>query len=516
MADEEQPLLDKIQDIAYRRGIAFPAAEIYGGLSGVFEYGPIGTLMRRKIINFWREYFVKSENHFEIEGAIILPEKVFEGSGHLAKFCDPLIQCKNCKSMYRADKIIEENLKQNVDGLSVDELDKIIAKNKLTCPRCKGEFMNAREFNLMLRTEIGSTEGNVAYLRPETAQNIFTSFKRIAHTMRAQLPFGIAQVGKVYRNEISPRQFIIRVREFTQMELEVFFAEDQLDNPPNFEEVADEVLPILTREQQAKNIRIPLEVTAEEAARKKILPNAAMTYYLAKEKIFFEELGVDRDLVRFRHMLPNETPHYSGGNFDLEVNLSIGWTEVVGNAFRQQHDLISHENHSGTKMATQYVNGNVIPYVIEPSIGVGRTLYCILESCYRETKDREWTWFQFPPTVSPYDVQVCPLMKKDGLEERALEIFEDLKAEGLEVIFDSTGKIGKRYARADEIGIPYCITIDYDTLDDDTVTIRDRDTMEQIRVTTEDLADVLVLLLSQEYAFNEIEKVLKELEENEE
>ncbi|MBN1330861.1 MAG: glycine--tRNA ligase [Candidatus Heimdallarchaeota archaeon] len=516
MAKEEQSLLDKIQDVSYRRGIAFPAAEIYGGLSGVFEYGPIGTLMRRKIINFWREYFVKSENHYEIEGAIILPEKVFEGSGHLAKFCDPLIQCKNCKSMYRADKVIEESLKQNVDGLLADELDKIIAKNKLTCPRCKGEFMNAREFNLMLKTEIGSTEGIIAYLRPETAQNIFTSFKRIAHTMRAQLPFGIAQVGKVYRNEISPRQFIIRVREFTQMELEVFFAEDQLDNPPNFEEVADELLPILTREQQAKNIEKPLEVTAEEAAKKKVLPNAAMAYYLAKEKIFFEEVGVNPDLIRFRHMLPKETPHYSGGNFDLEVKLSIGWTEVVGNAFRQQHDLKSHEGFSGTKMATQYGNDNIIPYVIEPSIGVGRTLYCILESCYRETEDREWTWFQFPPTVSPYDVQVCPLMKKDGLEERALEIFEDLKAEGMEVIFDSSGKIGKRYARADEIGIPYSVTIDYDTLNDDTVTIRDRDTMEQIRIACEDLADVLVLLLSEEYAFNEIEKVLKELEENEE
>jgi len=418
--------------------------------------------------------------------------------------------------MFRADKVIEDKLKQNVDGLNLDELDKIITKNNLTCPNCDGQFMNAREFNLMLKTEVGSVEGNVAYLRPETAQNIFTSFKRIAHCMRAKLPFGIAQVGKVYRNEISPRQFIIRVREFTQMELEVFFAEDQLNDPPRFEEIADEVLPILTREQQKKGDEEPLRVTAAEAVKKQILPNAAMAYYLVKEKILFEEIGIKPELIRFRHMLPKETPHYSGGNFDLEVKLSIGWTEVVGNAFRQQHDITSHENASKTKMGIQHTNGNVIPYVIEPSIGVGRTLYCILESCYRETDDREWTWFQFPATVSPYDVQVCPLMKKDGLDEKALEVFADLKAEGLEVMFDNTGKIGKRYARSDEIGTPYCVTIDYDTLEDDTVTIRDRDTMEQVRVPVEDLAYTLFLLLSREYAFTEIDKILEEIEEEDE
>jgi len=514
MSKKEQTMLEKIQDVSYRRGIAFPAADIYGGLSGVFEYGPIGTLMRHKLISFWREYFVKSEGHYEIEGAIILPEKVFEASGHLAKFCDPLIQCKTCKSMYRADKIIEEQLSQNADGLSPEELDKIISKNKLTCPRDNGEFMKAREFNLMLKTAVGSTEGIIAYLRPETAQNIFTSFKRIAHTMRAKLPFGIAQVGKVYRNEISPRQFIIRVREFTQMELEVFFAEEQLNDPPNYQEVADEILPLLTRDDQAKEVTEAKGITVDEAVKQKILPNAAMGYYLAKEKILFEEVGIKPELIRFRHMLPKETPHYSGGNFDLEVNLSIGWTEVVGNAFRQQHDLISHEKHSKTKMGTQHTNGNVIPFVIEPSIGVGRTLYCILESCYRETDDRDWTWFQFPSTISPYDVQVNPLMKKDGLEELALQIFEDLQAEGMEVVFDSSGKIGKRYARADEIGTPYCVTIDYDTKEDDTVTIRDRDTMEQIRVAIEDLTDVLVLLLSGEYKFKEVEKMLEEEEDS--
>ncbi|MHA1640034.1 MAG: glycine--tRNA ligase [Candidatus Heimdallarchaeota archaeon] len=515
-AKKDRSLLEKIQDVAYRRGIAFPAADIYGGLSGVFDFGPIGTLMRQKLIAFWREYFVKSEGHYEIEGAIILPEKVFKASGHLEKFCDPLVQCTKCKSMFRADKIIEEKLQQNADGLTPKELDKIIQENNLCCPKCGGAFMNAREFNLMLRTEVGSVEGNVAYLRPETAQNIFTNFKRIAHTMRAKLPFGIAQVGKVYRNEISPRQFIIRVREFTQMELEVFFAKEQLNDPPNFIEVADEELPILTRELQKKGIEKPIKRTAEKAIEEKLLPNAAMAYYLAKEKILFEEIGIKPEMIRFRHMLPKETPHYSGGNYDLEVKLSIGWTEVVGNAFRQQHDLKSHEKESNTKMGIQHTNGNVIPYVIEPSIGVGRTLYCVLESCYRETDDREWTWFQFPPTIAPYDVKVCPLMKKDGLEEKALELFEELKEEGLEATFDSSGKIGKRYARADEIGIPYCVTIDYQTLEDETITIRDRDSMEQIRVEREELVDVLILLLSGENSFTEIKKLLVEDEQQKE
>lgn len=510
ISEKKQPLLDKIQDVSLRRGIAYPTGEIYGGLSGAFDYGPLGTLMRLKLINFWREYFVKDENHFEVEGSLIIPEKVFEASGHLAKFNDPLVQCKSCKSMFRADKIIEENLDQNADGLSLEELDKIISKNKLKCPSCKGDFMNAREFNLMLKTEVGSVSGNVAYLRPETAQNIFTSFKRISHAMRAKLPFGVAQVGKVYRNEISPRQFIIRVREFKQMELEVFFAEDQLDDPPRFEELADELLPILTREQQAKGIQEPTLISAADAVKKKILPNAAMAYYLVKEKILFEEVGVNPELIRFRHMLPKETPHYSGGNFDLEVKLSVGWTEIVGNAFRQQHDLTSHEKASKTKMRIQHTEGNVIPFVIEPSIGVGRTMYCVLESCYRETDDREWTWFQFPSTIAPYDVQVCPLMKKDGLDEKALEIFEELKSEGFDAIFDNTGKIGKRYARSDEIGTPYCVTIDYDTLQDDTVTIRDRDTMEQIRVPNEELSDAIVLLLTGEYGLKELEDILKE------
>ena len=508
--NDKQPLLDKIQDVAFRRGIAFPAADIYGGLAGAFDYGPIGTLMRQKLINFWRDYFVKTEGHYEIEGSIILPAKVFEASGHLAKFCDPLVQCKECKSMFRADKIIEEKLDQNADGLTPKELDEIISKNKLTCPSCDGVFMKAREFNLMLKTQVGSVEGNVAYLRPETAQNIFTNFKRISHSMRAKLPFGIAQVGKVYRNEISPRQFIIRVREFKQMELEVFFAKEQLDNPPNFEDIADEELPLLTREMQAEGKTKAKKMTVTKAVKNKIIPNAAMGYYLAKEKILFEEVGVDTERLRFRHMLPKETPHYSGGNFDLEVELSIGWTEIVGNAFRQQHDLTSHEKHSGTKMAVQHTTGNVIPYVIEPSIGVGRTLYCVLESCYRETEDRDWTWFQFPPTISAYDVHVYPLMKKDGLEEKAEEIFEDLKGEGLEATFDTSGKIGKRYARADEIGTPYCVTIDYDTLKDDSVTIRDRDTMKQVRVAAEDLADVLILLLAGEYEFDEIENIISE------
>jgi glycyl-tRNA synthetase len=510
ITEKKQPMLDKIQDVSFRRGIAYPTGEIYGGLSGAFDYGPLGTLMRLKLINFWREYFVKDENHFEVEGSLIIPEKVFEASGHLAKFNDPLVQCKSCKSMFRADKIIEDKLDQNADGLSPEELDKIINKNKLKCPSCDGEFMNAREFNLMLKTEVGSVKGNVAYLRPETAQNIFTSFKRISHAMRAKLPFGVAQVGKVYRNEISPRQFIIRVREFKQMELEVFFAEDQLDDPPRFEELADEKLPLLTREQQAKGIEEPTLISAADAVKKKILPNAAMAYYLVKEKILFEEVGVDPELIRFRHMLPKETPHYSGGNFDLEVKLSIGWTEIVGNAYRQQHDLTSHEKFSKTKLNIQHTSGNVIPHVVEPSIGVGRTLYCILESCYRETDDRDWTWFQFPSTISPYDVQVCPLMKKDGLNEKALEIFEELKTEGFETLFDNTGKIGKRYARSDEIGTPYCVTIDYDTLKDETMTIRDRDTMEQVRVHQEDLSDALVYLLSGEFEFKELEDILKE------
>ncbi|MEA2071643.1 MAG: glycine--tRNA ligase [Asgard group archaeon] len=505
----EQSLMEKIQDVSLRRGIAFPTAEIHGGIAGAYDFGPIGTLMQQNLLKFWRDYFIKLEGHYEITGSLILPERVFEASGHLEKFCDPLVQCKKCKGMFRADKIIEKALEKNADGLSLQELDEIISENELNCPFCEGDFMKAREFNLMLRTHVGPFEENVAYMRPETAQNIFTGFKRIAHVMRAKLPFGIAQVGKVYRNEISPRQFLVRVREFTQMELEVFYAKDQLDKPPHFEELADEVLPILTREQQAKNETEAMEVTVREAVEKEIVPNAAMAYYMAKEKILFEAVGIAKEMIRFRHMLPEETPFYSGGNYDLEVKLSIGWTEVVGNAFRQQHDLKTHQKASNTKMKIQHEQGSVIPYVVEPSIGIERVIYCVLESCYRETEDRDWTWFQFPATIAPISVKVYPLMKKDGLAEKAHEVYLQLLDEGFEVDYDESGKIGKRYARADEIGTLYCITIDYDTLKDDTVTIRDRDTMEQIRVEIQELGDILILLLTEEYSFEEMEEALK-------
>ncbi|TFF85208.1 glycine--tRNA ligase, partial [Candidatus Heimdallarchaeota archaeon] len=202
MAKDDKTLLEKIQEVSLRRGIAFPAAEIYGGIAGAFDFGPIGTLLRHNLEGFWREFFVKDEGHFEITGSLILPEKVFEASGHLEKFCDPLVQCKECKSMFRADKIIEEQLQKEADGLTTDELDKIFSEEDLKCPNCQGEFMPSRKFNLMLRTHVGPFEENISYMRPETAQNIFTSFRRIAHSMRAKLPFGIAQVGKVYRNEI--------------------------------------------------------------------------------------------------------------------------------------------------------------------------------------------------------------------------------------------------------------------------------------------------------------------------
>ena len=488
--------IEKIIDIAKKRGFIFQSSEIYGGMSGFFDYGPIGTVMKNKIENFWREFFVKSGNNiFEISSRTIVPEAIWQASGHLKDFVDPITQCLSCKSMFRADNLIEEATGKFVEGAKSDELTKIIKENKIKCPKCKGQLGDVRIFNLMLKTNVGPVEGADAYLRPETAQGIFTNFKNILNSTRAKLPFGVAQVGISYRNEISPRQWLIRLREFNQMEIE-FFINPKEPEQPDFSEIAKKKLKIVTREEQKKGGKA-VEMTAEDAVKKGIVPNQWVVYFMLKELEWYQQLGLPLEALRHRHMLPEETPHYSKGNFDMEIKFDFGWKEVVGNAYRGDFDLQIHMKHSGKDLTFLEDGQKIVPHVIEPSFGLDRTFYAILLHCFVEDKERGWDWFRFPPKIAPFVAAVYPLVSKDSLPEKAIEIFNSLK-ECCDVFYDQAGSIGKRYARADEIGTLVAITVDHQSLEDDTVTVRDRDTAKQVRVNASELKNILWKILEGE------------------
>ncbi len=482
--------LEDIQRLCLSRGIIYPTAEIYGGLSGCFDYGPVGVLIKRRFLEYWREFFIKSvDNIVEVDGAVVLPEKVLIASGHVESFVDPITQCKKCKSIYRADNFIEEKTGRFVEGKSPEELTKIIKQEKLVCPNCKGELGEVKFFNLMFKTFAGPTGDQPAYLRPESAQNIFTSFERVFRSVRGKLPLGIAQHGHAFRNEISARQFVIRSREFNQIEIEMFFDPDN-EGCAEFDEVKDKEIVLMTREAQLKGDQ-PIKIKVGEAVEKRVLPNKWMGYFLAKEFEFFKSLGIKEDNMRFRHMLPEETPHYSGGNFDLEIKFDFGWKEVVGNAYRTDHDLKNHSKFSGEDLSVSLPDGRkILPHVVEPSFGLERILYAVLLESFVDDKERGWVWLRLPKRLAPFVAGVYPLVNKDKLPEKARNVYKDLKKK-FDVFFDDTGSIGKRYARADEIGVPFGITIDYQTLEDDTVTVRDRDSTKQERVKISHLEEFL-------------------------
>jgi glycyl-tRNA synthetase len=497
-------LSKKIVEICKKRGIIFPAAEIYGGVAGFFEYGPIGVLMKRKLENYWLEYFVKAEeNIFEINGCVILPDFVWKASGHLKSFVDPLVKCKKCKIAHRADDLVERKTGKSAESLSIEDLGKIIKEKGIKCPACGGELSDVELFNLLLKTEIGPIGGEKASLRPETAQNIFLDFKRVLNAMRAKLPFGIAQIGKSFRNEISPRQFIIRLREFNQMEIEIFIDPEKPNDCPKFNEVANVKIRIYTQEAQRSGGK-PIELTAKEAFEKGIVPNKWLAYFMAKEFLWFQSLGIPEEALRFRHMLPEETPHYSKGNFDLEIKFGSEFKECVGNAYRADYDLRMHAKYSKEDLSVLTEDGRkVVPHVIEPSFGVERPMAAILLHCFREGKERGWSWFEFPPKIAPYHAGIFPLVKKNGLPEKAREVYHLLK-NCFDVFYDEKGSIGKRYARADEIGVPFGITIDYQTLSDNSVTIRDRNTTKQKRIKIENLSSILWKLVNGQIEFENI------------
>ncbi len=565
-----------LRELAKRRGLFFLSQGSYGGSAGFYTFGPVGNEVKNNIVEKWRDVFVRELGNMEIDAPTVMKEDVFQASGHVDGFDDMILECPNCGRSHRGDHLIEDETElKEAEGLSTERIEELVKEHDIGCPSCGTGLSGVKvsDFNLMFDTDIGPGDSETGYLRPETAQGIFVDFPRLKQYARNQLPFGVAQVGRGYRNEISPRGGLSRVREFTMAELEQFILEGQ---KPDLSEVGDISLRILSREMQENGER-PVDMTPVEAIEEGIVESEWIAYFLGQAQTFYERIGIHPGKLRFRQHQADELSHYASDCWDAETDVGSeesDWLEVTGFAFRGCYDLKKHHEHSegdytvfqefdepreveeisvdpdmswlgpelgdsaekaverlqglaeaeperfeeqssveiengsgtigipvdktGFSRETVEKNGeHVLPQVVEPSFGIGRLVYSVLTHSLEtdEVDGEERTLLRLPSEVAPADVAVLPLMDRDGLTERAQEVAEDLRSEGLEVRFDSSGSIGRRYRRMDEIGVPLCVTVDYGTIgeeeetEENTVTLRDRDTTEQERVDISELAD---------------------------
>ncbi len=469
-----------IEKIALRRGIYYPSSEIHGSLAGFYDYGTVGKKIKNNFENYWRDFFLKglNENFHEMETSTIMPEKVFEASGHLKQFVDPVVKCSKCKNTEKADQVLEKELNESFEGLTPEQFREVIEEHQIKCHKCGGELEDADEINLMFKVEVGPHTKQTAYLRPETAQGMFTAFKREYYANREKLPLGLAQIGRAYRNEISPRQDLFRQREFTQAEIQIFFNPNKLEEHPNFDEIKHievEVVPAgQSKETQVKTI----QQMNEEGKPRMYL------YYLAKIHQFYQSLGITK--IRLYEKSKEEKAFYNKIQFDFEAYFkSYGeYKEIAAMHYRTDYDLKKHGQKSGEKMKITKQGQRFIPHVMEITFGIDRNILILLDKYHKEEDKR--TYIALPKQVSPQLAAVLPLVSKDGLPEKAEEVHKQLNTQ-IDVYYDDSGSIGKRYRRADEVGVKYCITVDYDTLEDNAVTVRERDTMEQERINIEEL-----------------------------
>ena len=509
--------IDEMAAFCTRKGFVYPSAEIYGGLAGFFDYGPYGADMKNNIKQNWWKTFVHSrEDIVGIDGSIITNPKVWKASGHVSCFADIMITCSNdkCRNKVRADQFIEEQLKFPADGMKANTINAVFAENNLVCPKCKSKFLPAKDFNLMFSTKVGPEEGNehIAYLRPETAQLIFTNFKFIVENARLKLPLGIAQIGKAFRNEISPRGFLFRCREFEQMELEYFVHPDAYDKCPYTDEVLDYEIQYVDAKMQEKEGENETEKKAnmKKLLDKDIIKTQWHAYWLAISHKWFIDMGANPDNLRIRQHIATEKSHYALDTWDLEYNFPFGWKELTGIANRTDFDLKQHIEHSKQDLSLydEESKKKIIPHVIaEPSFGVDRVFLVLMFDAYEDDKERGNIVLKLDSKLAPVKVGVFPLVNK--LNDDARKIYLMLK-DNLVVQYDKSGSVGKRYARSDEIGIPYCITVDFESREDNCVTVRDRDTTKQIRVNIEELKDVINKLLNKEIEFEKAGKMVEE------
>ncbi|MBI2109992.1 glycine--tRNA ligase [Candidatus Woesearchaeota archaeon] len=498
---------ENILNIATKRGFFYPSAEYYGSKAGFWTYGHLGKLMKTKFENLWRCIFLGlNDNYYEIEGSSILPKKVFESSGHLKNFNDPLTECEKCHFRFRADQLVEDELKKDVDGLDEKALTKIIRDNKLKCPRCGSNLMDVKWFNMMFELRLGATGEDIGYLSPETAQNPYLSFKRQFMAQREKLPMGLAMVGKAFRNEISPRQGFFRLREFTQAELQIFFDPDEIDKADRWNEIKNYKLRLFLAKDRKQNKLT--EIICDDANKKLKLPKLYVYHLARMQKFYLENLEIPKEKFRFRELAENERAFYNKIHFDGEINMETlgGFKEVCGCHYRTDHDLLGHSKGSGEKLEILYDNKRFVPHVLELSFGVDRNLWALLDLFYNEEKER--TSLRLPYVVAPIETAVFPLVNKDKLPEKAEQIYSELRQNHVKVFYDSSGSIGRMYRRMDEIGCLYMVTIDHQTLKDNTVTVRNRNDMKQIRVKTKDLLETLRKLFKKEIEFKKAGKLI--------
>ena len=475
---------DNVMKLALERGFYFPSCEVYGdSQAGFWEYGPNGVSIKNKFLELWRQQLVRRDRMLEIDGSQIMSKSVFEASGHLGNFADPIVKCKECKSTFRADKLIVDASEVEIpESSDLNEFDNVIKEKAISCPKCNGSLDNTKKFNMMFKVGIGPEEEE-AYLRPETCQSIFVDFPRLFKTMRGKLPIGIAQVGKSFRNEIAPRQSLLRLREFYQAEIEVFCNPNKLDVLDKFSEIENTTLRI-------QNEQEVVTVTCKQAVESGIIPNKFVAYYLGLLSEFYEKTGIDMNKSRFRKLGEKEKAFYAEVAFDFEVETTIGWLELVACNYRSDYDLSSHAKKSKEKFEVMDNDEKVLPHVFEISMGIDRSLYCVLEHGYRDDKENERVVLSIRPYLAPVHVGILSLVKKDGLAEKTNDVYLNIKTK-FDSFLDHAGAIGRRYRRLDEIGAPFAITIDHQTKDDDTVTIRSRDSMSQDRVKIKDLEEIL-------------------------
>lgn len=474
---------DKIGSVIKRRGFLWKSSEIYGGLSGFYDYGHLGTLMKEKFEKLWKNYFLGLHpNFFEISPSMIMHEKVFRASGHLEHFTDPIAKCQKCEFFERADQILEKELNEKFEGKSKEELTELIKKHGIRCPKCGGPLSEVSELNLMFPVDIGAFNKIRGYLRPETAQGSYLNFSREFNALRKKLPLGLAVVDRAFRNEISPRQGVYRMREFIQAELQIFIDPDEVGKHEKWEDVKDyklRLLPASSREEI-------LDLTCDEIVKKLELPKFYVYHMAQIQKFYLDILGYPKERVRFFELNREERAFYNKLHWDFELDLESfnGFGEVAAIHYRTDYDLSSHEKLSKESQEVFFNEKRFVPHVIEVTFGIDRNLYALLTFFYDEREDKPV--MRLPPATAPFDCAIFPLVKKAGLPEKAYEIYQSLRKH-FTCFYDDSGSIGRRYARQDEIGTPLCITIDHDTKEDNTVTVRDRDTTRQVRAKVSDL-----------------------------
>jgi glycyl-tRNA synthetase len=591
----EEGLSAKVMALAKRRGFIWPAYEIYGGVAGLYDYGPLGASMKRNIEKLWRRYYISQEGFVEIESPLVAPEEVFRASGHLTKFSDIMVECIKCGEYYCTDHLAKNfkegySTQKNAEHKKlkllervinceapIGDIEKIFKECGVKCSKCGGELGTPRPFNLMFKTSIGPGSKRIGYLRPETAQGMFINFGLLYRFFREKLPFGVVQIGKGFRNEIAPRQGVIRLREFTMAEAEIF-VNPKKKKAHNFEKVKNDTITLVPRAGEKATVK----TTIGDAVAKNIIANEMLAYHIAITNRFLAECGVSPEKLRFRQHLATEMAHYAADCWDAETLMSFGWVEIVGIADRTCYDLQSHMDQSKVDLraseggaevereavvlkpgvvgprykkdanfvkeglekfgATEEVvktakgkgeltinilennirlgkhkdgrniivnsdcydvvkkkeQNKTVPHVIEPSYGIDRIFYTILEHSYNEQRkeNESYVTLNLPPNIAPIQLGIFPLVSKDKLDEKAEEINKEIREHGFITYYDDSGSIGRRYARMDEIGTPYCVTIDYETLEKDDVTIRYRDTTKQERVQIRELKKKLHDLFS--------------------